>query len=556
MGEGETDGLVWTLDTGHFPDPVTRWSSHLYTKTQTAIIAGLMAETGALLDSVASRELDGRVYTALVPLGGRVRPPSPRWLVPILCRTTPLLRQRLAAAHAADVTDWSGQVVADWYGGKEDELLERGRGFLAGDLTALTSAQVATRLEEQLRFVEDSLAWHFRLHVAGADAIGRLGLDLTEQHGWSALEVMDLFTGLSAATTDPAEAQRAITERVREAGAIDALDAADTLADVAATSRSVAAALQAYQDRWGQRAVRYEVAHPTIVERPEWLLRQLKAAARAPAGTTDLAARHEAARTRAEARLIATLGNSSFTRRRLVRAQRAFPLRDGNETATIGIPIAGLRRLGLHISERLGLHRPEDAFDLTFDEVVEALRHPERGSGAASLALPRREERERLAAKAAPPMLGRPAGAPAPNPDLRGYPRAPAEQLAALLWYFEQISGPPSRAASVDQAVRGLGVSPGIYEGTARVIRDEDDFEHLEPGDVMVCPNTSPVWSVVLPCIGALVCDGGGALSHPAIAARELAIPAVVATGNATATIIDGTRVRVDGKSGEVALLS
>ncbi len=494
------------------------------------------------------------------PSADAVRPPSPRWLVPLLCRTTPTLRHRLAAAHAADVADWSGQVVEDWHGGKEDELLERGRGFLAGDLNALTAAQVAGRLEEQLRFVEESLTWHFRLHVAGADAIGRLGLELTSEHRWTIPEVLDLFTGLSAATTEPADAQRAIAERVREAGAIDALDDARSLADVATISPAVAAALQGYQDLWAQRAVRYEVAHPTIVERPEWLLRQLKAAAGGPDGTTDLTARHAAARTRAEARLIATLGNSSLTRRRLVRAQRAFPLRDGREMATIGVPIAGLRRLGLHIGERLRLHRPADAFDLTFDEVLEALRDPDGASDAASRAMPRREERERLAAKVPPPLLGRPAdGAPGPSPDLRGYPRAAADQLAALLWYTEQISGQASARSSretpLESAVHGLGVSPGTYEGTARIIRGEDDLGRLEPGDVMVCPNTSPAWSAIFPCIGALVCDGGGALSHPAIAARELAIPAVVAAGRATATIADGTRVRVNGKSGEVTVL-
>jgi pyruvate,water dikinase len=99
-------------------------------------------------------------------------------------------------------------------------------------------------------------------------------------------------------------------------------------------------------------------------------------------------------------------------------------------------------------------------------------------------------------------------------------------------------------------------VSPGAYEGTARVVRDEDDFELVQPGDVMVCPITSPVWSVVFPSLGALVCDGGGAMSHPAVIAREFGIPAVVATVSGTTTITDGSRVRVDGRSGHVTLLS
>jgi pyruvate,water dikinase len=87
-------------------------------------------------------------------------------------------------------------------------------------------------------------------------------------------------------------------------------------------------------------------------------------------------------------------------------------------------------------------------------------------------------------------------------------------------------------------------------------VRDEDDFELVQPGDVMVCPITSPVWSVVFPSPGALVCDGGGAMSHPAVIAREFGIPAVVATAAGTTTIADGGRIRVDGRSGRVTLLS
>jgi pyruvate,water dikinase len=68
----------------------------------------------------------------------------------------------------------------------------------------------------------------------------------------------------------------------------------------------------------------------------------------------------------------------------------------------------------------------------------------------------------------------------------------------------------------------------------------------------VVCPITSPVWSVVFPSIGALVTDTGGILSHPAIIAREYRIPAVVGTGNATELLHDGQAVTVDGSAGTV----
>ena len=63
------------------------------------------------------------------------------------------------------------------------------------------------------------------------------------------------------------------------------------------------------------------------------------------------------------------------------------------------------------------------------------------------------------------------------------------------------------------------------------------------------------MWSVLFPNVGALVTDSGGVLSHPAIIAREFAIPAVVNTGNATTAIPDGAQVRVAGDAGVVTMV-
>jgi pyruvate,water dikinase len=73
---------------------------------------------------------------------------------------------------------------------------------------------------------------------------------------------------------------------------------------------------------------------------------------------------------------------------------------------------------------------------------------------------------------------------------------------------------------------------------------------------VLVCPVTSPVWSILFPSIGALVTDVGGTLSHPAIIAREYRVPAVVATQVATSRLRDGQVVTVDGGTGRVELHS
>jgi pyruvate,water dikinase len=104
--------------------------------------------------------------------------------------------------------------------------------------------------------------------------------------------------------------------------------------------------------------------------------------------------------------------------------------------------------------------------------------------------------------------------------------------------------------------VRGIGASPGTYEGPARVVLTEDEFEQVRAGDVLVSPQTTPSWTILFGRIGALVTDDGGILSHSAIASREFGIPAVLSTGVATTTLVTGQRVRVDGGSGVVSVLA
>jgi pyruvate,water dikinase len=103
--------------------------------------------------------------------------------------------------------------------------------------------------------------------------------------------------------------------------------------------------------------------------------------------------------------------------------------------------------------------------------------------------------------------------------------------------------------------LRGHAASPGAYEGRARVIADPAQLGRLQPGDVLVASATSEGFNVALPLVGAIVTDWGGLLSHAAIVSREIGIPCVVGMREATSTIPDGTRVRVDGTAGEVAIL-
>ena len=112
-----------------------------------------------------------------------------------------------------------------------------------------------------------------------------------------------------------------------------------------------------------------------------------------------------------------------------------------------------------------------------------------------------------------------------------------------------------SDAESEARVVRGFGASPGTYTGTARVIAGPEEFDRVEQGDVVVTRSTSEAFNIVLPLLGGLVTDSGGLLSHAAIVAREYGIPGVVGCRDATKVIADGSRVRIDGRAGEVAVL-
>ena len=101
----------------------------------------------------------------------------------------------------------------------------------------------------------------------------------------------------------------------------------------------------------------------------------------------------------------------------------------------------------------------------------------------------------------------------------------------------------------------GAASAPGLIEGVARVIMTQDKLPELQPNEILVAPGVSAAWTVSFGLIGGLITDGGGALSHPVIMAREFSIPCIAGCVEATAKIKTGMRVRVDGDQGVVYIL-
>jgi pyruvate,water dikinase len=99
--------------------------------------------------------------------------------------------------------------------------------------------------------------------------------------------------------------------------------------------------------------------------------------------------------------------------------------------------------------------------------------------------------------------------------------------------------------------VSGLSVGEAIAAGSACVIDSAEDIQRFVPGSVLVTTITSPDWVPVMKQAAAIVTDHGGRTSHAAIVSRELGIPAIVGTDNATSVIRDGQPITVSCAEGE-----
>ena len=213
-------------------------------------------------------------------------------------------------------------------------------------------------------------------------------------------------------------------------------------------------------------------------------------------------------------------------------ARAAVPLRDDNGALTGAWPMGLLRRAMLEAGHRIDLQQTDHAVELTVGE----LRRRLAGAAAPSAddAAERAATRRRDSALDAPATLG-------PDfaiPPLSALPRPLALIGAAQLASADHMLGNGTTAV-------GIGTAP--YTGRALVVDDPNAaLDEIEPGDIVITRATSPSWNVVLVHAGALVTTTGGLLSHAAVIARELAIPAVIGDRSAHQRFTTGMAVTVD----------
>lgn len=558
----------WERDASHFPLPLTPMMRSLVTDRQNAAFREAFAEHGILADGLEFREIGGWVYSRIVPPGGVDRPPLPAPLMWLMVRMHPNLRRRVALAHRTQRDDLSGEIIRRWHAETRPDLQRRIAQLRDAELDGLDDSA----LLDHWRAVDDLLATgvraHFRLHVPIAMARYDLATACRDLFGWDERRSFELLNGLSSTSTRPAVE---LAELARLAEGRPAVMAAIERADRESVSRlaedpEFAAAFERYQREYSIRARRLEVADPILAETPELTLATLRDQIRQGYDPQDqaqlLSARRRAVASEAR-RLMAAMDDAARARfnRALERAEAAHPVHEENEFFTLSVPL-GLARLALlEIGRRLAgrgiIDHQNDVFFLTDREARAALadRSQRHANGLRDAISGRKADRARTQGRPGPATYGR----RPPPPPLAALPPATRRSLEVLLWAVDLIfaaSRSGQRQSAKAGTIAGIAASPGHYEGTVRRVMGEDEFDKIQAGDVLVCPVTSPVWSILFSRIGALVTDTGGMLSHPAIIAREFGIPAVVATGNATQLLRDGQLVTVDGDAGSVTVIS
>jgi pyruvate,water dikinase len=554
----------WQREASHYPRPLTPLGSSLLLTGINQAFPKVFAEFGLLLETLELREIGGYVYQRVKPFGvsgsgSRTLPPKAAvWL---MLRLHPSFRRRIARCKEAMRSGLDRSLIDRWYEEWRPQLTADIGRWRSVDLTALSDEELAAHLGKLREWTFDAIDVHFFLSAASLSLV-RLAFFCRDHLGYDDRQTLGLLSGLSEASSEPALELAKLADEARADGrlteAILAVEDIEVPSLLAERHPELARKFDEYLYRYGCRALRYELVEECLSERPELVAELLRDELRRP---TDLKTEQErlaVARAQAKAAALTALENETLGTEflaLLTEAERAYPVREDNEFYTVSVPLALVRFAALEAGKRLAtngvLAAADDLFFLHYDEAIAALS--DRGGDHKELVARRREDFAASEAFDPPASYGQ----EPPTPPLDVLPPEARFVMEGVTYFMERVFEPERsnrRQEAGVRELRGIAASKGTFTGPARIILGEGQFDKLRPGDVLVCPVTSPVWSVLFAKVGALVTDSGGVLSHPAIIAREYGIPAVVATGNATEVIADGQQIVVDGEAGLVRL--
>ena len=300
-------------------------------------------------------------------------------------------------------------------------------------------------------------------------------------------------------------------------------------------------ALEDYFDVYGHQGYSLDFIEPTQAEDPSATFATLKSMVQnANYDPKNQEARATAVRERKFEEVSKKLAGLAYWqfRYRLWFARRYNHIRE--ETAFyFGYTWSVLRPMAFELGRRLvdagTFLDSEDTFFVVTDELNRAIEARKAGTGLpelGKLAAERRELRE------ARKLLHPPGTIP-----------EEASNIPSVRFKETQIRNDES-----SDALNGFAVSSGTVTAPASVILSQNDFDKMEPGSILVAPNTTPAWTQLFAHAVGLVTDMGSILAHGSIVAREYGIPAVLGVGNGTVRIKHGQSITIDGDAGSVML--
>lgn len=548
----------WEAEGAHFPRPITRFAEEGLLRAFPKGFAESTARYGLLLSHFKPACVHGFLYQQPVifgaPAGASGPPPKPvLWL---LTRLVPKMRARIEVCRRAfESKQWRAD-LEQWDRVEKPAAIAKHLALQAVEPAALSDAELIEHLGRAREHQEEMIVLHHRFTITCTIATGDYVAHASAWTQAPAGPLLELLRGTSPISKGvAAEELNLLAEAIRQEPEARALlagtDAASALAALAARPGAVGEGARAYLNVVRFRSVGYDLCDRNCGEMPDLLLKAIRAAVDVSGGEKSLLdrdAKELALRERVPAEHRARFDEL------LAEARLVNRLRDERGVYSDGWGTGLARRALLVAGKRLvqqrKLNADDHAVDLSLAELSALLQGD---SGPAPTEVEARVQ-WRLTKTVAdiPAWLNSPPAAP---PAASIFP-APARRAANAVDAILSNLFKESEATNTERVLRGLSVNSGTYEGTARLVLDGADFEKIKSGDILVTRATSPYFNVVLPLLGALVTDRGGQLCHAAIVAREYGIPGIVGTKDATRTIRDGARIRVDGGTGEVTVLS
>jgi phosphohistidine swiveling domain-containing protein len=294
-----------------------------------------------------------------------------------------------------------------------------------------------------------------------------------------------------------------------------------------------------YLEQYGHRGPHEaELSVPQPAEDPDWLDRQLAEFARSPFDVEALLAKQRAEFDAAWQRFQDRYPDKvKSIQPRLEQVAEAAGTREAVRSELMRV-IGVIRAFALRTGELTGLG--DGVFLLSLEELLAVLSGDE---SAAKYIPARREIHARYSELPPYPMLINGRFDPfqwAADPDRRS---------DIFDSHASVITTPDS------DTITGFAGAAGRVEGVVRRLDGAEEGDQLQPGEILVTTTTNVGWTPLFPRAAAIVTDVGAPLSHAAIVARELGIPAVVGCGSATMRLRTGDRVRVDGGQGIIEIL-